>query len=393
MLFRSYGIKAQYDVSMSLAVAAGIEALKDAGIPLVMQYKKASTGTRMIPDGFALPKEMQDDTGIIITSLFPNSETLINEMEKYLYEKFYLKPYEAFENIYYYLMQEIKEIQVKERLTDWFFKIKSKKRTDLGAFTFDRNFLANHCPLGAAHLAQIIRAKGPNTLVSSACASTTQAMGIAEDWIRVGRCRRVLVVGGENATSKAQNQWVGSGFLALGAATVKKRVSEAAKPFDSERNGTILGSGAVGIIVERQSAVKARGMNGQAEILGTHMANSAFHTFNIDVPHMAHEMERFMQIMEERHGLKACDYAGKLLFMSHETYTPARGGSADAEITALRTTFKEHTDKICISNTKGFTGHTLGAAVEDVVLVKALQLRKAPPIANLKNVQIGRAHV
>ncbi len=381
-----YGIKAQYDVSMSLAVAAGIEALKDAGIPLVMQYKKASTGTRMIPDGFALPREMQEDTGIIITSLFPNSETLINEMEKYLYEKLYLKPYEAFENIYYYLMQEIKEIAVKERLTDWFFKIKSNKRTDLGAYTFDRNFLANHCPLGAAHLAQIIRAKGPNTLVSSACASTTQAMGIAEDWIRVGRCKRVLVVGGENATSKAQNQWVGSGFLALGAATVKKRVSEAAKPFDTDRNGTILGSGAVGILVERESTVKARGMNGQAEILGTHMANSAFHTFNIDVPHMASEMERFIHMVEQRHHLKAEEYADKLLFMSHETYTPARGGSADAEVTALRTTFKAHAKKICISNTKGFTGHTLGAAVEDVVLVKALQKRKAPPIANLRNV-------
>ncbi len=381
-----YGIKAQYDVSMSLAVAAGIEALKDAGIPLVMQYKKASTGTRMIPDGFALPREMQEDTGIIITSLFPNSETLINEMEKYLYDKLYLKPYEAFENIYYYLMQEIKEISVKERLTDWFFKIKSNKRTDLGAYTFDRNFLANHCPLGAAHLAQIIRAKGPNTLVSSACASTTQAMGIAEDWIRVGRCKRVLVVGGENATSKAQNQWVGSGFLALGAATVKKRVSEAAKPFDTDRNGTILGSGAVGIIVERESTVKARGMNGQAEILGTHMANSAFHTFNIDVPHMANEMQRFIHMVEQRHNLKTEEYADKLLFMSHETYTPARGGSADAEVTALRTTFKEHAKKICISNTKGFTGHTLGAAVEDVVLVKALQKRKAPPIANLKNV-------
>ncbi|ACN16274.1 predicted polyketide synthase [Desulforapulum autotrophicum HRM2] len=381
-----YGIKAQYDVSMSLAVAAGIEALKDAGIPLVMQYKKASTGTRMIPDGFALPKEMQEDTGIIITSLFPNSETLINEMEKYLYDKLYLKPYEAFENIYYYLMQEIKEITVKERLTDWFFKIKSNKRTDLGAYTFDRNFLANHCPLGAAHLAQIIRAKGPNTLVSSACASTTQAMGIAEDWIRVGRCKRVLVVGGENATSKAQNQWVGSGFLALGAATVKKRVSEAAKPFDTDRNGTILGSGAVGILVERQSTVKARGMNGQAEILGTHMANSAFHTFNIDVPHMASEMQRFIHMVEQRHNLKTEEYADKMLFMSHETYTPARGGSADAEVTALNATFKEHTKKICISNTKGFTGHTLGAAVEDVVLVKALQYRKAPPIANLKNI-------
>ncbi|MBI9088008.1 MAG: SDR family NAD(P)-dependent oxidoreductase [Desulfobacterium sp.] len=381
-----YGIKAQYDISMSLAVAAGIEALKDAGIPLVMQYKKASTGTRMIPDGFALPKEMQDDTGVIITSLFPNSETLINEMEKYLYDRLYLKPYEEFENIYYYLMEKIQDIAVKEEITDWFFKIKSRKRSDLGPYKFDRNFLSNHCPLGAAHLAQIIRAKGPNTLVSSACASTTQAMGIAEDWIRVGRCKRVIVVGGENATSSAQNQWVGTGFLALGAATVKKRVSEAAKPFDAERNGTILGSGAVGLIVERESTVKARGMNGQAEILGTHMANSAYHTFNIDVPHMSHEMKRFVDIVEKRHGLKVEDYADKLLFMSHETYTPARGGSADAEVTALRTTFKDHLSKVAISNTKGFTGHTLGAAVEDVVLVKALQKRKAPPIANLKNI-------
>jgi malonyl CoA-acyl carrier protein transacylase len=381
-----YGIKAQYDVSMSLAVAAGIEALKDAGIPLVMQYKKASTGTKMIPDGFALPKEMQDDTGVIITSLFPNSETLINEMEKYLYDRLYLKPYEEFENIYYYLMEKIQDITVKEEITDWFFKIKSRKRNDLGPYKFDRNFLSNHCPLGAAHLAQIVRAKGPNTLVSSACASTTQAMGIAEDWIRVGRCKRVIVVGGENATSSAQNQWVGTGFLALGAATVKKRVSEAAKPFDSERNGTILGSGAVGLIVERESTVKARGMNGQAEILGTHMANSAYHTFNIDVPHMGQEMKRFVDIVEKRHGLRVEDYADKLLFMSHETYTPARGGSADAEVTALRTTFSDHLSKIAISNTKGFTGHTLGAAVEDVVLVKALQKRKAPPIANLKNV-------
>ena len=47
---------------MALAVAAGIEALKDAGIPLVMQYKEASAGGgKMIPDGFALPLEMQDE--------------------------------------------------------------------------------------------------------------------------------------------------------------------------------------------------------------------------------------------------------------------------------------------------------------------------------------------
>ncbi len=382
-----YGIKAQYDISMALAVAAGIEALKDAGIPLVMQYKEASSGNgKMIPNGFALPGEMQDDTGIIVTSLWPSNETLLNEMERYLYDRFYLKPYEEFENIYFYLMENVKEMGVKEKVTDWFFKIKGSKREDFGPYKFDRNFLMNACPLGSAHLAQIIRAKGPNTLLSSACASTTQAIGVAEDWIRVGRCKRVIVIGGENATSQAQNQWVGSGFLALGAATVKKRVSEAAKPFDSERNGTIVGAGAVGLVIEKSDQVRARGMNGQAEILGTHMANSAYHTFNIDVPHMAREMTRFISRMEHQHQMTKSEYAKKLLFMSHETYTPARGGSADAEVTALKTAFKDYLNHICISNTKGFTGHTLGAAIEDVVMVKALQKRKAPPIANLTSI-------
>ncbi len=382
-----YGIKTQYDISMALAVAAGIEALKDAGIPLVMQYKETSAGNgKMIPDGFALPKEMQDDTGVIVTSLFPNCETIVNEMEKYLYDRFFLKPYEEIENIYYYLMENIKNVKIKENVTEWFFKIKNEKRNDLGQYKFERNFIANACPLGAAFLAQLIRAKGPNTLISSACASTTQAIGIAEDWIRVGRCKRVIVVGGENATSHAQNQWIGSGFLALGAATVKKRISEAAKPFDQDRNGTILGSGAVGLVIEKEPMAKARGMRGQAEILGTHMANSAYHTFNIDVNHLASEMKKFIEKVEKQHNLKKQDYANKLLFMSHETYTPARGGSADAEVTALKTTFSHFLKNICISNTKGFTGHTLGAAIEDVVLIKALQKRKAPPIANLRKI-------
>ena len=381
-----YGIKEQYDMVMAMGIAAGIEALKDANIPLVMQYKRMKGGKTMIPAGFALPEEMQEETGVIITSLWPNAETLIDELEKYYYEKLFLKPYEEFEKIYYYLMEKVGDMEIKEELTEWFFKAKSRKRTDLDTYKFDRSFVANYCPLGSAHLAQIIKAKGPNTLVSSACASTTLAMGIAEDWIRVGRCKRVLVIGGENATSPRQGQWIGSGFLSLGAATIKKRVSEGAKPFDEDRNGTILGAGAVGLVIEDQASVAKRGMNGQAEILGTHIANSAFHTFNIDVPHMASEMKKFITKVERQTGLTKQDYADKLLFMSHETYTPARGGSADAEVTALEATFSEYLPRIVISNTKGFTGHTLGAAIEDVVMIKALQRRKAPPIANLKKI-------
>ena len=381
-----YGIKAQYDISMGIAIAAGIEALKDANIPLVMQYKKVKDGKSLIPDGFALPEEMQEETGVIVSSILPNIETFITELEKYYYEKLFLKPYEEFENIYYYLMEKIKEQEIKEQLTEWFFKAKSRKKPDFVNFKFDRNFLANATPLGSAHLAQVIKAKGPNTLVSAACASTTLAIGIAEDWIRVGRCKRVIVIGGDNMSSPKQGPWIESGFLAVGAATIKKRVSEAAKPFDEDRNGTIIGAGAVGLVVERETCAAQRGMNGQCEILGTHIANSAYHAFNIDVPHMAYEMKKFIAKVEKQKGIRKKEYADKLLFMSHETYTPARGGSADAEVTALQTTFDGHLNSICISNTKGFTGHTLGAAIEDVVMVKALQKRKAPPIANLKKI-------
>ncbi|MCG8688444.1 MAG: phosphopantetheine-binding protein, partial [Desulfobacterales bacterium] len=171
-----------------------------------------------------------------------------------------------------------------------------------------------------------------------------------------------------------------------GAATIKKRISEAAKPFDEDRNGTILGAGAVGLVVEDKASAARRGMNGQCEILGTHIANSAFHAYNIDVPHMSKEMQKFISKVERQTGLTKEEYADKLLFMSHETYTPARGGSADAEVQALEAAFSKYLSKICISNTKGFTGHTLGAAIEDVVMVKALQKRKAPPIANLSKI-------
>ena len=379
-----YGIDYNYDITISLAIAAGIEALKDARIPLVQQYRQTSHGSR-IPDGFALPEAMQQSTGIILTSLFPGFETLITKMNNYYYNKFYVKPYKELENIYYHLMAEVTDETVKEQVTDWFFKIK-ERRKKYGTYKFDRNLLYDIVPLGSAHFAQLIKAKGPNIQMSGACASTTQAVGVAEDWIRTGRCERVIVIGGEAATSEVQSPWIASGFLALGAASVKDVVADGAKPFDADRNGTILGSGAVSLVIEQASSVQERGLNGQAEILGTYIGNSAFHATRIDVDHLSGEMNGFMSGMEKRHGLQRKQIAKSMVFMSHETYTPARGGSADAEIAALRKTFGQDSREITITNTKGFTGHTLGAAIEDAVLVKALQKSRVPPIANLKKV-------
>jgi hypothetical protein len=72
--------------------------------------------------------------------------------------------------------------------------------------------------------------------------------------------------------------------------------------------------------------------------------------------------------------------------VSHETYTPARGGSASAEINALRRVFGNAADQIVIANTKGFTGHAMGTGIEDVLAVKSLETGVVPPVANFKEV-------
>ena len=72
--------------------------------------------------------------------------------------------------------------------------------------------------------------------------------------------------------------------------------------------------------------------------------------------------------------------------MSHETYTPARGGSASAEVKALRATFGAAANDIVVSNTKGLTGHTMGAGIEDVVAVKILEHGIVPPVPNFREV-------
>ena len=74
------------------------------------------------------------------------------------------------------------------------------------------------------------------------------------------------------------------------------------------------------------------------------------------------------------------------MFVSHETYTPARGGSAAAEIHALRQVFGAGADQIVIANTKGFTGHPMGVGIEDVVAVKALETGIVPPVPNFREI-------
>ena len=123
-----------------------------------------------------------------------------------------------------------------------------------------------------------------------------------------------------------------------------------------------------------------------SKCLSSETANSAFHGTRLDVNHISDVMERLVNGAERRFGLNRYSMAPQTVFISHETFTPARGGSAAAEVTALRNTFGDAANEIIVCNTKGFTGHPMGAGVEDVIAVKILEYGIVPPVPNYKEV-------
>jgi acyl transferase domain-containing protein/NAD(P)-dependent dehydrogenase (short-subunit alcohol dehydrogenase family)/acyl carrier protein/phosphopantetheinyl transferase len=332
------GLQRALDVTTAYAFAAGLEALRDAGIPLQRTYKVSASG-KQVPQGWQLPEALRDGTGVIFASAFPGYDNLIQKIAN---------------------------------------------GGDDGEGRFDRRFLFQVLAMGHSQFAQLIGARGPNTSVNAACASTTQAVELADDWIRLGRCERVVIISADDVTSDALLPWIGGGFMAAGAATTHDVVEEAALPFDARRHGMILGMGAAAIVLETAAAADARGIVPLAEHLGGVVVNSAFHGTRLDVDHISGAVGRLLRDVAAKEGTTPEAMAPDTFFMSHETYTPARGGSAAAEISALRAAFGSGADQVTIANTKGFTGHAMGAGIEDATALKALQYGVVPPVANLE---------
>jgi acyl transferase domain-containing protein/acyl carrier protein len=367
--------------SSALAIGAGLEALRDAGIPLVMRYKETTTGGSL-PERWMLPAAYRDTTGVIFASAFPGADGLVAEVERFNEYDALHRRLEDLES----LRRRMGELGGSPLLAEELDRRIHELESQIAAheYQFDRKFLFHVVAFGHAQFAEYIGARGPNTQVNAACASTTQAVAIAEDWIRAGRCDRVVVISGDDVTSDHLLEWVGSGFLAVGAAATDDVVEEAATPFDRRRHGMILGMGAAALVVERATSARERGIRPIGEVLSTITANSAFHGSRLDTDHIRFVMQDLIETAERRWGIDRQAIAPKTVFISHETYTPARGGSAQAEIDALRHVFGASADRIVISNTKGFTGHAMGVGVEDVVALKALETGIAPPVPNFR---------
>src|SRR5271165_3691040 len=369
---------AALDQVTRLAIAVGIDAMRDAGIPLVMRYKTTSKGTQL-PDRWGLPDALRDDTGVIFGSAFPGYDSFADEMARYYADHARRQQLASLEN----MVASVAGTNGHSPLAQEIIRKIEQLRADIekNPYVFDRRFLLKTLSMGHSQFAEFIGARGPNTQINSACATTSHAISLAQDWIRAGRCSRVIIITADDVTSDHLIGWFGAGFLASGAAATDELVEEAATPFDRRRHGLIMGMGAASLVVESAQAARERGIQPICEVLSTMTANSAFHGTRLDVQHIGQIMEDLIAQAEAHSGIDRLQIAPKTVFVSHETYTPARGGSASAEINALRRVFGDAADQIVIANTKGLTGHAMATGIEDVVAVKCLETGLVQPVA------------
>jgi 3-oxoacyl-[acyl-carrier-protein] synthase II len=220
---------------------------------------------------------------------------------------------------------------------------------------------------------------GPNFATVSACASSTNAIIDAVNYIRWGKAE-IFVTGGSEASI---NEPGIGGFNALQAlSTNNDEFESASRPFDKTRDGFVLGEGAGALIVEEYEHAKARGAKIYVEFVGTGMTADAYH---LTAPHPEGLGARnVMKLAIQEANLKPedIDYINV-----HGTSTPLGDVS---ETKAIVNVFGEHAYKLNISSTKSMTGHLLGAAgaIEAIAAIMAVKHDIVPPTINFKTPDI-----
>jgi 3-oxoacyl-[acyl-carrier-protein] synthase II len=215
--------------------------------------------------------------------------------------------------------------------------------------------------------------RGPNFATVSACASSTNAMIDAFNYIRLGMTDMVISGGSEAIINEAG---IG-GFNAMHALSTRNEdPATASRPFDKDRDGFVAGEGAGTIILEELEHAKKRGAKIYAEIVGGGMSADANH---ITAPHpqgLGAKMVMSNALNDARMNTSDIDYINV-----HGTSTPLGDVSETSAIVDL---FGEDAFKLNISSTKSMTGHLLGAAgaIEAIAAILAVKNDIVPPTIN-----------
>jgi len=230
--------------------------------------------------------------------------------------------------------------------------------------------------MSAAQIAIKYGFRGPNITTVTACASSTNSIGDAMKLIQRGDAD-VVITGGAEAPITGLSM---AGFCSMRAMSVRNEdPARASRPFDTERDGFVMGEGAGVLVLETLEGATARGAKIYAEVAGYGATCDASH---ISDPHPEGiGAAKAMELAVKDAGLQPADVD---YINAHGTSTP-KGDKF--ETMAIKKVFGDHARKLAVSSTKSMTGHLLGGAggLEAIICALAIQHGVLPPTINLEN--------
>jgi len=228
----------------------------------------------------------------------------------------------------------------------------------------------------SGHISMRFGLRGPNFTTVSACASSTNALIDAFNYIRLGKAIAIVSGGSEAAINESG---IGGFNACMAMSTRNDDPSTASRPYDKDRDGFVLGEGSGAIILEELEHALKRGAKIYAEIIGGGMSADAHH---ITAPHP----EGLGAKLVMQRALKDAGIAPEEIdyINTHGTSTPL---GDTAELKAIKNIFGDHAYNINISSTKSMTGHLLGAAgaIEGIATILAVKNDIIPPTINIHN--------
>lgn len=230
--------------------------------------------------------------------------------------------------------------------------------------------------MGAGQIAIAYGLKGYNMATVSACASSNNALGDAYNVIKQGHAD-VMIAGGAEAPITPLAM---AGFCSMKAmSTYNEEPKKASRPFDSNRDGFVIGEGSAMLVLENTEHALARGANIYAEIAGYGCTCDAYHVTapEPDGKGAAKAME--LAILDAGVSISDVDYIN-----AHGTSTPL---GDKVETMAIKHLFNSSASRLAVSSTKSMTGHLLGAAggIEAVTCIMTICKKIVPPTINYDN--------
>ncbi|MDI6694751.1 MAG: beta-ketoacyl-ACP synthase II [Anaerolineales bacterium] len=225
-------------------------------------------------------------------------------------------------------------------------------------------------------IAHHFQALGPNSTISTACATGTQSIGEAAELIRRGAAD-IVITGGTEALIA---DWAIAGFCAMRALPVNfnDEPARASRPFDVRREGFVFSEGAAAFVLESLEHAQARGVRIYAEVAGHASSADAYHIAAPDPEGRGPIRAMRWALQDAGLPLEAVDYIN-----AHGSSTPINDVT---ETKAIKMLFGEHAYNLAVSSTKSMIGHPMGAAgaLEALACILALYRGWLPPTINLE---------